>query len=829
MDKGLNIKGLNIKHSFRIIAVLVMVFSFLTPSYADLTGDGSKTNPYIIDEPQDLPDLRDKISGSQGKFMYVKQTEDIDLAELSGKAGRPPMPLSSFNWNKNALRVPAAMTYFLGEYDGGGHTISNWSLSKDKMINPVNSKTYYISMFGKVGAVGKDKSTIKNLNIDGFEIEMQGTQPKMNPTGVSFIASVAENAEILNCHITNSKAFGAGHFSFGAIASSCDNSMISDCSVINCNFSPTSESQNVGAFCGSMYGTLKNCFAYDVVLTGDAFVGGLVGEMNGGTIENCGFNGTLIPSDVIDVSNSGGLCGKMNKGSFINCFTVFDNGGKIWKSSREIGGLIGISAENTDGDFQVKNCYAFPQISVKQSDLGNVALFVGKGMKKEDFESCYCYEYAFGVGVESNYGAELTPFDMEEHKLKKASSDFMRSGCFAEVLRDYHIVNLTGENQWREDVEFQNDTLPVLRFMVDESYDVEPFCHPGIYTLSHSETGNVSRINGRLKYITDDQTVEGWIHGLEVKVGDGDWERLPSVITIPDGSYRIKFYEDYTFDNKKTTVYRAFTFNPLDPARVAYGQIDTICVGSSSGPETISGCDSLNYDGRWFFPKDNGNYTNSSNEEVIIKIGETVRNYLPLISGNCGANTVVIDGVSYDHSGTYVDSFPNLTGCKTYNYRDVKLYPTLPAIDSLKVFSLNEKSYTYTPVGGGAPQTVEVGSGYVLEPKELYVDHIKYADKTTCDSATIVVKYVIPVKITKTEDSEWSCDTVIYNGVKYANETTIEDIVETPDPSVPGGVLYEIRSHRIKAAVPDTVRATNVHCGSVIVYDCATGICESTE
>ena len=79
----------------------------------------------------------------------------------------------------------------------------------------------------------------------------------------------------------------------------------------------------------------------------------------------------------------------------------------------------------------------------------------------------------------------------------------------------------------------------------------------------------------------------------------------------------------------------------------------------------------------------------------------------------------------------------------------MKLYPTLPAIDSLKVFSLNEKSYTYTPVGGGAPQTVEVGSEYVLEPKELYVDHIKYADKTTCDSATIVVKYVIPVKITR--------------------------------------------------------------------------------
>ena len=840
MDKGLNIKGLNIKHSFRIIAVLVMVFSFLTPSYAAPTGKGTKNDPYIIDEPSDLTNLRDEIQKNQGKYLYVKQTADIDLAELSGKAGRPPMPLSSFNWNRNALRLPATMTYFLGEYDGDGHTISNWTLPKEKMMKTIESETYYISMFGKVGVTNKDKSVIKNLNIDHFEIEMQATTVKngvpLNPTGVSFLASVVENAEISNCHINNSKVYGAGHFQFGAIAANNAGSTITNCSVRDCEYTPTSGAQNVGAFCGSNSGDIKNCFAYNVTLTGDSYVGGLVGEQNGGTIENCGFNGTLIPSGEIDVVNSGGLCGKINKGSFLNCFTVFDNDGKTWKSAKVFGGLVGVVAE--DAVINVKNCYAYPQIKVNDANRDNVDFFVGRDMYKEDetkrfYESCYCYENAYGEGFVPILmdGVDFSQEYKNTHKLLKAQDDFMHSGCFAEILRDYHIANLSGENQWREDVESQNDTLPVLRFMVDESYDVEPFCHPGIYTLSHSESGNVSTINGQLKFITDDQTVEGWIHGLEVKVGDGEWERLESVINKPDG-YRINFHEDYTFDKKKTTVYRAFVYNPMDPARVAYGKIETICVGSSSGPETISGCDSLNYDGRWFFPKDNGNYTNSSNEEVIIKIGETVRNYLPLISGNCGANTVVIDGVdsvSYDHSGTYVDSFPNLTGCKTYNYRDVKLYPTLPAIDSLKVFSLNEKSYTYTPVGGGAPQTVEVGSEYVLEPKELYVDHIKYADKTTCDSATIVVKYVIPVKITKTEDSEWSCDTVIYNGVKYAKETTIEDIVETPDPSVPGGVLYEIRSHRIKAAVPDTVRATNVHCGSVIVYDCATGICESTE
>ena len=344
------------------IYMVLMVFSYLTPSYADLTGDGSKTNPYIIDESSDIPELRDKISGSQGKFMYVKQTEDIDLAELSGKPGRPPMPLSSFNWNRNALRVPATMTYFLGEYDGGGHTISNWKLSKNKMLNSVNSKTYYISMFGKVGIAGKERSVIKNLNIDGFEIEMQGTEDGMNPTGVSFIASVAENAKISNCHISNSKVYGAGHFSFGAIAANNAGDTITNCSVRKCEYTPTNGAEGVGAFCGVNSGNINNCFAYDVILVGESYVGGLVGQQNGGTIENCGFNGQLIPSDAIDVVNSGGLCGRISKGSFINCFTVFDNDGKTWKSTNQFGGLVGDVTKNAV--LTVKNCYAFPQIKI---------------------------------------------------------------------------------------------------------------------------------------------------------------------------------------------------------------------------------------------------------------------------------------------------------------------------------------------------------------------------------------------------------------------------------------------------------------------------------
>ena len=71
---------------------------------------------------------------------------------------------------------------------------------------------------------------------------------------------------------------------------------------------------------------------------------------------------------------------------------------------------------------------------------------VGKDDHKEDpkrlYESCYCYENAFGNGVTSS--STTKDFSQEykdKHKLLIASRDFMRSGCLAEILSDYHINN----------------------------------------------------------------------------------------------------------------------------------------------------------------------------------------------------------------------------------------------------------------------------------------------------------------------------------------------------------------------------------------------------
>ncbi|MDO4525810.1 MAG: hypothetical protein Q4B61_10850 [Bacteroidales bacterium] len=772
--------------------------------------------------------MRNKISKNQGKFLYVKQTADIDLTELSKSHDNPPLPLAGMEYDELEEGLVTNSTNFYGEYDGGGYTILNWSIRKEVM-KPSGSY-YYISMFGKVGVKGKEKTIIKNLNIDGFELETPVNNSSI--PGFSFIASDVYNAEITNCNVENSTVKGVGNFYFGAIAARNNDATISNCIVKDCKFTPNNTNKkfgNIGSLCGFNSGIIKNCFAYNVILNGNTSVGGLVGEMNGGSVENCGFNGQIGSFDS-GVDNSGGLCGTINKGSFINCFTIFDNGGYTWTQANQVGGLIGVV--NDKAEIVVKNCYSFPQISVDLSSSNlNLHCIVGLDDHKEDpkrlYESCYCYENAFGKGVTSSSTTlDFSQDYKDKHKLLIASCDFMRSGCLAEILSDYHNANLVGPNQWREDVEFQNDTLPVLRFMVDDLYDVDPFCHPGIYTLSHSESGNVSKLNGQLKYITDDQLSENWSYGLEVKVGNGNWERLSVKGKSTDN--KIDFNTDYTYSNKKTTVYRAYTFNSAAPTRVAYGKIDTICVATASVPDTVYGCDSIKYEGKWFFPKDNGSYINKSNEEVIIKIGETYRQTM-FKEGDCGENSVTLNGLTYDSSGIYVDSFINLTGCMTYKYQEIKLNPTLPAKDSLKVFSIGEMSYTYSPIGGVDPQTVEVGTEYVKKPTLLVEDHIGYKDNISCDSAIIVVKYVIPIKITKTEDEDWSCEPVVYNGKKYSKETIVNDTIIISDADVPGGKLYEIRSHHVKVAIPDTIEETISYCEK-IPYDCpGGGKCYTTE
>lgn len=815
MNKELNILGQNMRVFCKIFVTLLLL-ALVPQSVFSLDGSGQSGNPYRIKSIDDLKDLRNKIDGKT--YIYVKQEADIDVSTAT-TSNAIVLPLTSTYSSIAGFRFP---NFFYGEYDGNGYSLMGWKLPQGKRCG--TNSPFYMSIFGKLGDASKPlKSIVKNLTIDGADIYL----PDNTKDGwsVSFIAAMSDNASIENCNVINSTVQGNGGVMFGAI--SADNKgNIENCSITNTTFKSFKNAKTVGSISGNNSGKIKNCKAYNVTLYASSYIGGIVGSSsNNGYVETCSFNGKIGPSTNGEgkIENVGGLCGCINKGTFINCFSVFSSAG-VWKSGGQIGGLIGFIDPNCTSAI-VKNCYSFPQIT--SSQLADADIVLGRDVKREEssrlFESCYCYEYPFGENFKSTLTTGNAPFSdayKEAHQIGISSSDFMKSGCFAEVLRDYHNnAKLEGKNPWREDVELQNDTLPVLKFMVDNAYDVDPFCHPLVFTLSHSESGNVSTLNGKIKFITKDQNNSSWESGIQVKEGTGEWKFLSNVTNKIDGN-SVLFNKDYSYSKSKTTVYRAYT-RKKTTGEFAYGKIDTICVGSSAGPIIIEGCDSVKSDdGRMFYyPKDNGlSFVNKDGDEVIVKLGHNeVQNFEK--DGECGENSVTYKGTLYDKSGYYeIESFENSSGCTTTSYVNIKLHPTYTK-DSIKVFGLGEKSYTYTPVGGSLPITISAGNDCVTTPKLLITDRVQYAHKG-CDSLVLNVKYVIPIKYTYGEDEKWSCEPRVYKGVKYDKDTIIVDTVKTADSSIPGGYLYEINSYHVKVKIAKVIENTITSCGEIDLSAC---------
>ncbi len=102
-------------------------------------GKGTERNPYEIADMEDLLNIHLVLSkGLNCEKIYFKQTQDIDLG-------------GEKNWQP--ISSSTEENYFTGVYDGGGHTISNLILDKDKT-----------SLFGTISGI------IKNLCVKDVSI-----------------------------------------------------------------------------------------------------------------------------------------------------------------------------------------------------------------------------------------------------------------------------------------------------------------------------------------------------------------------------------------------------------------------------------------------------------------------------------------------------------------------------------------------------------------------------------------------------------------------------------------------------------------------------------
>ena len=279
-----------------LLLILALCFTLLpTAAFAEEApsfgrGAGTQEDPWLITSQEDLIALAEFLnSGNAEQFdaenagvgnchgYYFKQTADIDL---TGVVWEPIGYSGSY--------------YFAGNYDGGGHSITN-AVSTGK-VDPDGFAT--AGIFGWVAFGSVENLHVKNAN---------------------FVAT------------------GQNNYSYvGGIAGVCYGSSIKNCSVVNSSLESKRNNNNncAGSIVGySTGGTFEKCAAENNQIRTMAYGGGFVGEVDddpdygvgnskftNGYVANC----TVISKtdDSQGTSFSGGFAGEITASTLTiqNCY-----------------------------------------------------------------------------------------------------------------------------------------------------------------------------------------------------------------------------------------------------------------------------------------------------------------------------------------------------------------------------------------------------------------------------------------------------------------------------------------------------------------------------
>lgn len=231
-------------------------------------GNGTRDDPYLIGNAQDLADIAYKVRDRNDDLtgVYFKQIADIVLNDISfGADGKPTnvsqlkpwTPIGEFNriWDDD----------FQGIYDGNGHSISGLYI---KAVN------YYNGLFGSC-----EDAIIKNLTLKNVYVE-----------GARY-----DNKDYDGYNIY-------GSWMIGCVVGKAKSSTLTNVRVENALMVTSQENSGV-------------------------MLGGLIGGTEGtGNLKNCSFTGNIIVNMRYDWScDTGGLIGKVAAGkdelSMTNCYT----------------------------------------------------------------------------------------------------------------------------------------------------------------------------------------------------------------------------------------------------------------------------------------------------------------------------------------------------------------------------------------------------------------------------------------------------------------------------------------------------------------------------
>ena len=320
------ILGIALAICMMIFCVPMGVFAAEAPLFSG--GTGTQGDPWLIASQADLSALAEFLnSGNAEQFdaenagvgnchgYYFKQTADIDL---TGVAWEPIGYSGSY--------------YFAGNYDGGGHSITN--------------------------AVSTGK-----VDPDGF--------------ATAGIFGWVAFGSVANLHVKNANfvATGQNNYSYvGGIAGLCYESSIKNCSVVDSSMESKRDENNncAGSIVGYSYnGTFEKCAAENNRVTSMAYAGGFVGEqadkknVGKSTFTNC-YTANCTVTAKTDKTNglsfAGGFVGEVTRNALavVNCYVygaTLSTEGSLAQTVLQNTGVFAGNLWNGNPTIDAMNCY----------------------------------------------------------------------------------------------------------------------------------------------------------------------------------------------------------------------------------------------------------------------------------------------------------------------------------------------------------------------------------------------------------------------------------------------------------------------------------------
>ena len=297
------------------------------------------------------------------------QTADIDLID----------------WHAKILPIGNATTNFYGQYDGGGHAISNWAYTQ-----PEDSAT--VSASGLFGAVVN--AEIKSVSLQGVWT-LSGSAHASTYLGDGFLCGSATASTVYDI----GSKFSAGSMMSGGSSITapvthrvgCLIGMASDSVVCNVTLGGTVDMKNFGADghnnyvggvigyvlnAGSIVTLCRNVAIFPNGITGNT-VGGLLGYFHMGSLKHC-IN--AMQGDVVGITHAGGVCGlHVNGGS---CEGLANSMTGSIQATENAGGIHGC----VDASLMASSCQLMNYMSgnVAATNSGGVVGLIKRSVETGD-------------------------------------------------------------------------------------------------------------------------------------------------------------------------------------------------------------------------------------------------------------------------------------------------------------------------------------------------------------------------------------------------------------------------------------------------------------